>query len=156
MKQQLEQLLLAAVRALPASTLPEAPDPAAVSVERTRDTKHGDFATNIALRLAKPARRNPRELAQAIIAALPANTLVARTEVAGAGFINFFLTAASYGQELARVHELGDRFGRSNLGQGHRVMVEFVSANPTGPLHVGPVARPPTSNPRQPVRRSGP
>lgn len=137
MKQQLEQLLLAAVRALPAGTLPEAPDPAAVSVERTRDTKHGDFATNIALRLAKPARRNPRELAQAIIAALPANTLVARTEVAGAGFINFFLTAASYGQELARVHELGDRFGRSNLGQGHRVMVEFVSANPTGPLHVG-------------------
>ena len=137
MKQQLEQLLLAAVRALPAGTLPEAPEPAAVSVERTRDAKHGDFATNIALRLAKPARRNPRELAQAIIGALPPNALVARTEVAGAGFINFFLTAGAYGQEVAKVHELGDRYGRSNLGQGQRVMLEFVSANPTGPLHVG-------------------
>jgi len=137
LKQQLEQLLLAAVRALPAGTLPEAPEPAAVSVERTRDAKHGDFATNIALRLAKPARRNPRELAQAIIGALPPNALVARTEVAGAGFINFFLTAGAYGQEVAKVHELGDRYGRSNLGQGQRVMLEFVSANPTGPLHVG-------------------
>ena len=137
MKQQLEQLLLAALRGLPAGTLPEAPEPAAISVERTRDPKHGDFATNVALRLAKPARRNPRELAQAIVAALPANALVARTEVAGAGFINFFLTAEAYGQELARIHELGDRYGRSDLGKGQRVMLEFVSANPTGPLHVG-------------------
>lgn len=137
MKQQLEQLLLAAVRGLPAGTLPEVPEAAAVSVERTRDPKHGDFATNIALRLAKPARRNPRELAQAIIGALPPNTLVARTEVAGAGFINFFLTASAYGQELAKVHELGDRYGRSDLGRSQRVMLEFVSANPTGPLHVG-------------------
>jgi arginyl-tRNA synthetase len=137
LKQQLEQLLLAALRGLPAGTLPEAPDPAAISVERTRDPKHGDFATNVALRLAKPARRNPRELAQAILAALPPNELVARTEVAGAGFINFFLTADAYSQELARVHELGDRYGRSDLGKGQRVMLEFVSANPTGPLHVG-------------------
>jgi arginyl-tRNA synthetase len=137
LKQQLEQLLLAALRGLPAGTLPEAPEPATISVERTRDPKHGDFATNVALRLAKPARRNPRELAQAIVAALPANALVARTEVAGAGFINFFLTADAYGQELARIHELGDRYGRSDVGKGQRVMLEFVSANPTGPLHVG-------------------
>jgi arginyl-tRNA synthetase len=137
LKQQLEQLLLAALRGLPAGTLPEPPDPSAISVERTRDSKHGDFATNVALRLAKPARRNPRELAQAIVAALPPNALVARTEVAGAGFINFFLTTGAYAQELARIHELGDRYGRSNLGQGQRVMLEFVSANPTGPLHVG-------------------
>jgi arginyl-tRNA synthetase len=137
LKQQLEQLLLNAVGGLAGSLLPEAPEPGAVSVERTRDAKHGDFATNIALRLAKPARRNPRELAQAIVAALPANPLIARTEIAGAGFINFFLAPGAYGQELARVHELGDRYGRSNLGQGQRVMLEFVSANPTGPLHVG-------------------
>jgi arginyl-tRNA synthetase len=137
LKQQLEQLLLAALRALPAGTLPEPPEPSAISVERTRDPKHGDFATNVALRLAKPARRNPRELAQAIVAALPANALVARTEVAGAGFINFFVTADAYAQELARLHELGDRYGRSDLGKGQRVMLEFVSANPTGPLHVG-------------------
>src|SRR6202011_6000016 len=93
LKQQLEQLLLTALRGLPAGTLPEPPEPTAISVERTRDPKHGDFATNVALRLAKPARRNPRELAQAILAALPPNALVARTEVAGAGFINFFVTA---------------------------------------------------------------
>ena len=137
MKQQLEQLLLTAVSGLVGGILPEAPEPTAIAVERTRDPKHGDFATNIALRLAKPARRNPRELAQAIIAALPANSLVARTEVAGAGFINFFLTAQAYGQELAKINELGDRYGRANLGKGQRVMLEFVSANPTGPLHVG-------------------
>jgi arginyl-tRNA synthetase len=89
------------------------------------------------MRLAKAAHRNPRELAQAIIAALPANPFIAKTEVAGAGFINFFLTTDAYAQELASVHELGDRYGRSNLGRGERVMVEFVSANPTGPLHVG-------------------
>jgi arginyl-tRNA synthetase len=137
LKQQLEQLLLAAVGGLPGGTLPQAPEPASISVERTRDPKHGDFATNVALRLAKSARRNPRELAQAIIAALPPNELIARTEVAGGGFINFFLAPGAYGQELAKIHELGDRYGRSNLGQGQRVMLEFVSANPTGPLHVG-------------------
>jgi arginyl-tRNA synthetase len=137
LKQQLEQLLLAALRALPAGTLPEPPEPTAISVERTRDPKHGDFATNVALRLAKPARRNPRELAQAILAALPPNALVARTEVAGAGFINFFVTADAYAQELARIQEQGDRYGRTDEGKGQRVMLEFVSANPTGPLHVG-------------------
>ena len=137
MKQQLEQLLLSAVRGLVGSTLPEAPDPSAITVERTRDPKHGDFATNIAMRLAKAARRNPRELAQAILGALPANALIARTEVAGAGFINFFLKTDAYSQELAKIRELGDRYGRSNLGQGQKVLVEFVSANPTGPLHVG-------------------
>ncbi len=137
MKQQLEQLLLSAVRGLAGSTLPEPPDPATITVERTRDPKHGDFATNIAMRLAKAARRNPRELAQAIINALPPNALVARTEVAGAGFINFFLKTDAYSQELAKIRDLGDRYGRSNLGQGQKVLVEFVSANPTGPLHVG-------------------
>jgi arginyl-tRNA synthetase len=137
LKQQLEQLLLTAVSGLVGGIIPEAPEAAAIAVERTRDPKHGDFATNIALRLAKPARRNPRELAQAIIAALPSNSLVARTEVAGAGFINFFLTTEAYAHELTKVHELGDRYGRANLGNGERVMLEFVSANPTGPLHVG-------------------
>lgn len=137
LKQQLEQLLLTAVSGLVGGILPEAPEPGAVAVERTRDPKHGDFATNIALRLAKPARRNPRELAQAIIAALPANSLVVRTEVAGAGFINFFLSPDAYARELTRIQELGDRYGRTNLGNGEKVMLEFVSANPTGPLHVG-------------------
>src|SRR5260370_33256147 len=108
LKQQPEHLLLTALRGLPAGALPEAPEPTAISGERTRDPKHGAFATNVALRFAKPARRNPRELAQAILAALPPNALVARTEVAGAGFINFFLKADAHAQELARIQELGD------------------------------------------------
>ena len=138
MKQQIEQLLLAALRKLSADLPPEVPDPASVvAVERTRDTQHGDFATNVALRLARPARRKPRELAETIVAALPASPLVARAEVAGAGFINFFLTADAYAQELAKIHELGAQYGCSTLGQRRRVIVEFVSANPTGPLHVG-------------------
>jgi arginyl-tRNA synthetase len=137
LKQQLEQLLLAAVRALPPGVLPSPADPSAASVERARDPKHGDFASSVALKLAKPARRNPRELAQAIVAVLPPSPLVARTEVAGAGFINFHLTPDAYARELARIHELGERYGRSTAGAGERVLVEFVSANPTGPLHVG-------------------
>jgi arginyl-tRNA synthetase len=137
LKPELEQLLLAAVRALPAGVLPSPADPSAVTVERARDPKHGDFASSIALKLAKPARRNPRELAQAIVAALAPSPLVARTEVAGAGFINFHLTADAYVRELAAIHELRERYGRGTGGAGERMMVEFVSANPTGPLHVG-------------------
>jgi arginyl-tRNA synthetase len=137
LKQQLEQLLLAAVNSLAGGPLPEAPSAASVTLERARDAQHGDFASNVALRLAKPARRNPRELAQAIVAALPPNPFIARTEVAGAGFINFFLTREAYARELGSIHELGERYGRSGLGLGLKVLVEFVSANPTGPLHVG-------------------
>jgi len=137
LKQQIEQLLQTAVNGLAGSVLPQGIEPAAISVERTRESQHGDFATNVALRLAKSAKRSPRELAQAIVAALPANALVSRAEVAGAGFINFFLSPQAYSQELARIHEGGDRYGESTLGAAQPVMVEFVSANPTGPLHVG-------------------
>lgn len=137
MKQELQQLLTAATSKLVGGVLPEAPAPSAVVVERTRDPAHGDFATNIALRLAKAAGRKPRELADAILSALPPNTLIARTEVAGAGFINFFLSPQAYAGELARIHQLGERYGTSTVGQGERVLLEFVSANPTGPLHVG-------------------
>ncbi len=137
MKSQLEQLLQQAVNGLVGGLLPTAPEVSQITVERTRDAQHGDFATNIAMRLAKNARRNPRELAQAILVALPANELIERAEVAGAGFINFYLKAAASTRELARIHELGDAYGRSNAGGGERVLVEFVSANPTGPLHVG-------------------
>ena len=137
MKQELEQLLLASLGKLTGSVLAQMPAPSAVVVERTRDNRHGEFATNLALRLAKPAGRNPRELAAAIVAALPASPLLSRAEVAGAGFINFHLTAEAYAHELARIHALGGAYGESRLGQGERVLVEFVSANPTGPLHVG-------------------
>ncbi|TLZ24193.1 MAG: arginine--tRNA ligase [Gammaproteobacteria bacterium] len=137
MKQELEQLLLASLAKLTGSLLAEMPAPSAVVVERTRDNQYGEFATNLALRLARPAGRNARELAAAIVAALPASPLLARTEVAGAGFINFHLAPAAYARELASIHALGGAYGESRLGQGERVLVEFVSANPTGPLHVG-------------------
>jgi arginyl-tRNA synthetase len=106
-------------------------------VERTRDPQHGDFATNVALRLAKAAGRNPRELATAIVAALPVSALLARAEVAGAGFINFRLAPAAYARELASIHAQEGAYGESRFGGGERLLVEFVSANPTGPLHVG-------------------
>jgi arginyl-tRNA synthetase len=137
LKPQLEQLLLAALNNLPAGMLPEPPTAALVSVERTKDAQHGDFATNVAMRLAKAARKNPRELAQAIVAALPASPIVAKTEIAGAGFINFYIAASAAGGVLKSIHEFGDKYGRGNMGAGAPVVVEFVSANPTGPLHVG-------------------
>lgn len=112
-------------------------DPAWVTLERTRDPAHGDFACNIAMRLAKVARRKPREVAEAIVAALPASPLLVRAEVAGAGFINLFLARDVYARELARVIELGELYGRSTLGGHRKVNLEFVSANPTGPMHVG-------------------
>src|SRR5207302_10098448 len=102
-----------------------------------REAQPGDFSTSAALRFARSARKNPRELAEAIVAALPASPLLERAEVAGAGFINFHLTAAAYARELASLHAQAGAYGESRLGRGERVLVEFVSANPTGPLHVG-------------------
>jgi arginyl-tRNA synthetase len=137
LKQELEQLLLAAVRQLAGSALPEMPAEALVTLERTRDPQHGEFASNVALRLAKSARKSPRELAQALLAALPKSELIARCEIAGAGFLNFHLAPAAYARELERIHERAGAYGESALGAGERVLVEFVSANPTGPLHDG-------------------
>ena len=108
-----------------------------VSVERPKQAAHGDYASNVALALAKAARRNPRELAQAIVAAMPPTPIVERMEIAGAGFINVTISAAARQSIVARVLDDGDAFGKSNAHAGERVMVEFVSANPTGPLHVG-------------------
>jgi arginyl-tRNA synthetase len=137
MKSELERLVASALSQL-SGTLIEGPvDPAWISVERARDAVHGDYASNIALRLAKASRRNPRELAAAIVAALPPSALVARAEVAGAGFINFHLAAGAHALALRQVLTEGRSYGSSGVGQGERVLMEFVSANPTGPLHVG-------------------
>jgi len=108
-----------------------------ITVERPKQAAHGDYATNVALQHAKAMKRNPRELAQAIVAALPSSPLVAKTEIAGAGFINLFLTPTARTAIVSRILGECERFGRSNARAGERVMVEFVSANPTGPLHVG-------------------
>jgi len=109
-----------------------------VVLDRPREQAHGDLATNLAMRLAKPLRRPPREVAEAVLARLdlPAG-LVARMEIAGPGFINFWLADAALHDVLRMVLRDGQRYGRSDVGRGRRVNVEFVSANPTGPLHVG-------------------
>ena len=137
MKYRIEQLVQAALATLPADVLPADIVRPVVDIERTRDAAHGDFATNVALQLAKPARRNPRQLAQAILDALPSSELIEQAEIAGPGFINFHLSAQAYQQELSRIFALGPTYGYSKRGSGQSTVVEFVSANPTGPLHVG-------------------
>ncbi len=118
-----------------------APDAAAVpvAIERPRDRSHGDYATNVALILAKPARRNPRELAQTIASALAQALvgLIETPEVAGPGFINLQLKPAARQQVVAQVLAAAGDYGRSRSRERERIVVEFVSANPTGPLHVG-------------------
>ncbi|MDG2539798.1 arginine--tRNA ligase [Dyella jiangningensis] len=138
MKEQLRELLLQALRTLQNdSTLPADLDVPSFVIERARNRDHGDFATNAAMLLAKPARAKPRDLADKLVAALPANTLVAKVEIAGPGFINFFLAPAAYHDEVRRIIAEGDAYGRSQSGKGVTAGVEYVSANPTGPLHVG-------------------
>ena len=106
-------------------------------VERTRSREHGDFATNAAMLLTKVAGRKPRDVAEALVAALPKGGLIDRVEIAGPGFINFFLGRDAYKSLLSEVFTQGNDFGRNASGQGRMVGVEYVSANPTGPLHVG-------------------
>jgi arginyl-tRNA synthetase len=130
-KSRLESWLAAGLAAV-------APDRAgAIALERPKQAAHGDYATNVALQHAKALGRNPREFAQALVAALPPSELVAKTEIAGAGFVNIFLTSAARQSVVAQVLSRRDAFGRSDARRGETVMVEFVSANPTGPLHVG-------------------
>ena len=107
------------------------------TIERTRDTAHGDFASNLAMRLAKPASRKPRELAEAVVAQMPESELLDRVEIAGPGFINFHLVDRAFHDELENMLEQGENYGRQPLRQTPKVLLEFVSANPTGPLHVG-------------------
>jgi len=132
LRTQLKELLRQGVAAV-------APDGATADVEldRPKQPEHGDFASNVALQLAKAQKRNPRELAKALVAALPASKIVDRVEIAGAGFINIFVAAAARQEVVSDILVTGEKFGRGESRKGERVMVEFVSANPTGPLHVG-------------------
>jgi len=107
------------------------------TVERTRDASHGDFASNVAMRLAKPARMNPRELASKIVDALPASDEIEKVDIAGPGFINFHLSPAAFHREVRSILDQGVDYGRQPQRPGPKILLEFVSANPTGPLHVG-------------------
>jgi arginyl-tRNA synthetase len=104
---------------------------------RTRDARHGDFTSNVAMRGAKALGGPPRALAEALVELLPPSDDVADVEIAGPGFINFRLAPRAYHDELMRILGAGQAYGRSTVGRGRRVLVEYVSANPTGPLHVG-------------------
>ncbi len=108
-----------------------------LQLERTRDPKHGDFTTNIAMRLAKELGRPPRELAETLIKYIPQSELIEEVQVAGPGFINISVSTTTYHKELIDILKLGSGYGCSSLGNNQRVLVEYVSANPTGPLHVG-------------------
>ena len=116
---------------------PEHADSLSIILERPKQAQHGDYACNLAMQLAKPLRRSPRDIAQALIAALPASGVVGKVEIAGAGFINVFITTAAKQSVVQAVLQAGSDYGRVNLGAGRKLQVEFVSANPTGPLHVG-------------------
>jgi arginyl-tRNA synthetase len=108
-----------------------------IVLERPKQAQHGDYACNIALQLAKLLKRKPREIAAELTAALPASPYLAKTEIAGAGFINCFLKPEAHQSAIASILLAGGNYGRSTAGTGQKVQVEFVSANPTGPLHVG-------------------
>jgi len=120
-----------------AGTLPADLDRRNVTVEPPRDPSHGDLSTNAAMVLAKPARTNPRALAEGIAAELERLEEVAEVSVAGPGFINLRLTDDSWRAELAAIAQAGDDYGRSQANTGHTVNIEYVSANPTGPMHMG-------------------
>jgi len=137
MKNQIAQVLNQCVEQLksdghlPAGVAPQ------VRVDHTRDKAHGDFATNLAMMLAKPAGKKPREVAELIVAILPEADWLVKVEIAGPGFINFFVADDSKFAAVSAVLKAGEAWGRSDVGGGRSVLIEFVSANPTGPLHVG-------------------
>lgn len=110
---------------------------AEIVIEHARDKSHGDFACNIAMRLAKPAKRKPRDIAELIISKIPESLMVKSISIAGPGFINFTLADTAFFSVVKNIFEKAENFGQSTIGENKKVQVEFVSANPTGPLHVG-------------------
>ncbi len=137
MKNRIQQLVSQSLQALSAEGVLEPEALRAPQVENARDPAHGDFATNAAMVHAKSAGMKPRELAERLVAALPRDERIAQVSIAGPGFINFTLADAAWQQVVGEVLRAGEAYGRCNHGNGCRVQVEFVSANPTGPLHVG-------------------
>jgi arginyl-tRNA synthetase len=137
MKSIVAQLLENALAALPELADARGDLPIEDTIERTRDASHGDFASNIAMRLAKPAKMSPRDIAGKIIEQLGESDQVDHVEIAGPGFINFHLGAAAFHGELRAILEQANCYGRQEAKQEPRILLEFVSANPTGPLHVG-------------------
>ncbi|MCH8845420.1 MAG: arginine--tRNA ligase [Proteobacteria bacterium] len=137
MKQELQQLLISAISIVQQKLNLSFSAIDDIQIERTRDQAHGDFACNIAMVLAKQANINPGQLASAIVENLPESEIIDRVEIAGPGFINFFLNKRSLLNVITEILQAGKNYGRSEFGSGKSILVEFVSANPTGPLHIG-------------------
>ncbi len=137
MKRNLERLVLDALSTLQQDGVLSIKANPVVQIERTRDRQHGDFSCSIAMVLAKASESTAGELAEKIRSVIPDSDLVDHTEVAGPGFINFFLKPGAFQNIPKEILDAGEAYGRSDYGQGGRVVVEFVSANPTGPLHIG-------------------
>ncbi|NRB37027.1 MAG: arginine--tRNA ligase [Pseudomonadales bacterium] len=137
MKQQLEELLQNAVERLKSEGVLAADTTVIIKLDRTKNKDHGDLACNIAMMLAKAAKMPPRALAEKIIAAMPENDIVSQCDIAGPGFINIFFNEEAASAIIKTILDEKDDFGKNNSGGGEKVQVEFVSANPTGPLHIG-------------------
>tara|TARA_B100000953_G_scaffold20553_1_gene17119 strand:+ start:668 stop:2416 length:1749 start_codon:yes stop_codon:yes gene_type:complete len=137
LKKQLQALLDQSLRVLESEGMAIAIKKDDIKIEYSRDPSHGDFASNLAMVLAKTHNCNPRELANRITENLPKSDLIKRTEIAGPGFINFFLNQNSYQSVVLDILEKGDAYGNSKIGDNQSTLIEFVSANPTGPLHIG-------------------
>ncbi|HRD69989.1 MAG TPA: arginine--tRNA ligase [Legionella sp.] len=137
MKHTVEHLLKQALYSLNQSGKIPSDLTVEVKVENAKDPAHGDYASNLALILAKPCRQSPRQIAEMLIEALPADSIIEKVEIAGAGFINFFIRSSARAEIIKEVLHKKREFGRSTLGGNQKVLIEFVSANPTGPLHVG-------------------
>ena len=137
MKQELQQLLTDAISIVQQKMNLSFSAIEDIQIERTRDQAHGDFACNIAMALAKQAKTSPRQLASSIVENLPDSDIIDHVEIAGPGFINFFLKKQSRLSVITNILQSGENYGRSKFGSGKSILVEFVSANPTGPLHIG-------------------
>jgi len=137
LKQHLQDLIGQAIKTLQASGVIEIDSLPKIQISDSRNPEHGDFACNVAMMLAKLAKKAPRQLAEMIIEALPDSERVSKAVIAGPGFINFFQAADNLYSVVPKILAAGDGYGLSQLGAGKKVQVEFVSANPTGPLHVG-------------------
>ncbi len=137
MKRKLETLLQQVIELLKNEAILDQDVTPKINIEHARDPQHGDFATNLAMILAKSTKTNPRQLAEKIVSLLPDDQIIAKVEIAGPGFINFFIHSHAQFEIIKQIHQQGSQFGLSDVGAGKKVQVEFVSANPTGPLHVG-------------------
>ena len=138
MKEHFEKLVLDGYAALVAKDVVPAGLEGRLKIETTRNKEHGDFSASAAMVLAKDAGMKPRDLAQAFLDVMPASDeLIERLEIAGPGFINVFLKQGAQQQTITHILEQGEQYGLGSSGQGQKIHIEYVSANPTGPLHVG-------------------